>query len=44
MRTPVKNFLISVQGFFHVPKTTEMVTVDGGMFVIEVQLKRHNFG
>jgi len=43
MRTPVKNFRISVQGFFHVPETPDFGTVDSGVCVIELQVKRHNF-
>ena len=44
MRTEVKNCRISEQGAFQVPKTAKMGTVDGGVFVSEVQLKWHNFG
>jgi len=44
MCTPVKNFRISVQGIFHIPKTAKMGTVKGGVLVRKVQLKRHNFG
>ena len=39
-----ENFGISVQGVYHVPKTAEMGTVDGGVLVIKLQLKRQNFG
>jgi len=41
--TPVKNFQISVQGVFQVPKTAKMGTVESVTFQREVQLKWHNF-
>jgi len=43
MCTPVKDFRISAQGFFHIPKTADFGTVDSRVFVIELQVKRHNF-
>jgi len=33
---PVKNFRISTQGIFHVPKIAQMRTVDGGVFLRKV--------
>jgi len=39
MRTPMKNFRITAQMVFPVPQTAEIGTVDGGVFVIEVQVK-----
>ena len=42
MRTPVKNFPISAQGFLHVPKTPDFGTVESWVLVIELQVKRHN--
>jgi len=37
MRTPVKNFSISEQGVFQVPKTAKIGTVNSGVFVSEAQ-------
>jgi len=39
-----KNIRISAQEVFRVPRTAEMGTVKGGVFVCEVQLEWHNFG
>ena len=43
MHTLVKIFRISAQGFYHVPRTPDFGTVDSRVFVIELQVKRHNF-
>ena len=42
MRTPVKNFPISVQEFYSSQKQLKIDTLEG-VFVIRLQLKRHNF-
>jgi len=39
-----KNLGISAHGIFHIPKTVQKGTDDGGVFLWETQFKRHNFG
>jgi len=43
LRTAVKNFRISVQGVFHVPKTAKVGTVESVVFQREVRPKLAQF-
>jgi len=43
IRTPVKNFWLSVEGVFHISTTGDFGTVNSAMLLIELQVKWHNF-